>query len=374
MAKRYKKRKDGRYATNVTVGRDYNTGNPIIVKVYGTTIEELENNKAIVKSDYLKGNNIITKKVIFHDYASRWLALKKPYIANKTYDMYASILKLHVGFIDDRDMKTIIKFDIQNLINQTIDKPRTCKKIQVTLNQIFESALQDNVVNRNPCKGITLPKYKPKEKRHLTPLEDYLSDITEFTDREKAFILLLKWCGFRKEEALALRKDDFSIKKRIVTVNHAVEFIHNQPYLKSPKSDAGYRDLPLLDQCFSFISYYLSTLNTPYLFSSLRSGELISEQSYKKMWESIIKKMNMKVKELGYNEEINTLTPHIFRHNYACMLEKADIPLKERQYLMGHSSIVITMDTYTHTKLEDMRAPLLLDNYFKNNPPKLTPN
>ena len=64
-----------------TVGRDYNTGDPIIIKVYGTTIEELENKKAMVKSDYLKGNNIITRKVIFHDYAQRWLESKKLYIA-----------------------------------------------------------------------------------------------------------------------------------------------------------------------------------------------------------------------------------------------------------------------------------------------------
>lgn len=40
MANRYKKGR--RYATNVTVGRGYNTGNPIVVKIYGTTIEELE--------------------------------------------------------------------------------------------------------------------------------------------------------------------------------------------------------------------------------------------------------------------------------------------------------------------------------------------
>ena len=367
MAKRYKKRKDGRYATNVTVGRDYNTGDPIIIKVYGTTIEELENKKAMVKSDYLKGNNIITRKVIFHDYAQRWLESKKLYIAHKTYMMYESVLKLHVDLIDDQDMKTIIKFDIQNLINQKTHIPRTCKIIMVTLNQIFDSAYQDNIVFRNPCKGVMLPKYKSKKKRALTPQEDILSDVTEFTDREKAFILLTKWCGLRDEEVLALMSGDFDLTKRIVTIHNAVEFINNQPHMKEVKTDAGDRIIPLIDKCFPFLSYYLTSLKTPYLFTSLRSGQWISQQSFKRMWESILKKMNKKADELGYSH-LKELTPYTFRHNFATMLDKAGVPLKERQYLMGHASVVITMDTYTHPDVENLKATKLLNNYTENMP------
>lgn len=152
-----------------------------------------------------------------------------------------------------------------------------------------------------------------------------------------------------------------------------VEFINNQPSMKETKSDSGERDIPLIDQCFPFLSYYLTTLKTQYLFTSIKSGEWITQQSFKKMWESIIKKMNKKAVELEYDEFIDSLTPHIFRHNYATLLDKAGVPLKERQYLMGHASVVITMDTYTHPDTDNMKAPLLLDNYIKNTSNSLTP-
>ena len=362
MAKRYKKRKDGRYATNVTVGRDYVTGDPIKITVYGKSIEEIENNKALIKSDYLKGNNIITKNVKFLHYANQWLESKKPFLANKTYQMYDSAIHVYCKPLFSLDMKRIIRFDIQNLINMNLDKPRTCIKIHNTLHQIFEIALIDNIVNRNPCKGVQLPQYKSKTKRPLTHQEDVLSDVTTFTDRETAFILLVKWCGLRVEEVLALTVNDFNLAKRIVSIRNAVEFINNKPHMKKTKSDSGERDIPLLDECLSFISYYLTTLESPYLFTSIKSKQWISQQSFRKMWESIIKKMNKKADELNYSHP-NGLTPYTFRHNYATMLDKADVPLKERQYLMGHANVTMTMNTYTHVDAAHLRATELLNNY-----------
>lgn len=84
--------------------------------------------------------------------------------------------------------------------------------------------------------------------------------------------------------------------------------------------------------------------------------------------------MNNKARYLKFDCTIDSLTPHIFRHNFATMLDKAGVPLKERQYLMGHASVVIIMDTYTHPDIDNMKAPILLNNYTENKSGYLTPN
>lgn len=359
---KYTKRKDGRYSTSISVGVDVKTGKPITIKIYAKTISELEEKKSLIKSDYSKGNNIITKKIIFNNYASNWLKSRKPFVAHATYVMYDQILRLYVDEINYLEMKSITRYDIQNIINNQIDKPRTCKKIKVTLNQIFESAYLENIVNRNPTKKIELPKYAPTNKRALTYEEDILSDITNFTDREKAYVLLLKWFGLRKEEALALTIDDFDFKSRSLSVNKAVEFIHNKPIIKDVKSKSSNRLIPIVDKCYDFLKYYVGNLKQQFLFTSLTNNRLISESSFQRMFQQIILKMNNNANKLGYHEIVG-LSSHTFRHNYASMLYENNIPLKETQYLLGHASINVTMDIYTHLDEKSMKMNKLLSSF-----------
>lgn len=360
---KYTKRADGRYYTTISVGKDIKTGNPIKVTVYGKTEAELDNNKAMIKADYLSGRNIITKKILFQEYALKWLNMKKKHVSYKTWEMYDSAIRLYVDDIKLSSMKEISRFDIQQLIDKQLDKPRTCKKIAVTLNQIFEAAILDDIIFKNPVKGVLLPEYKSKKKRPLTELENTLSEVANFTDREKAYILLIKWCGLRKEEALALEINKFDFKKNTVLIDQAVSFINNKPIIKETKSDAGVRILPLVPSVLSFVKYYISNLSGNYLFTSIRSQELITEQSFKRMWESIIKKMNEKAVELKYKEKVKGLTSHIFRHNFATVLFQAGVPIKEAQYLLGHSSINVTMDIYTHIDPDKLKATDILNKF-----------
>lgn len=362
MAK-YKKRKDGRYKTSVTVGKDWETGKTIKIQICAKTIQELEGKKANVVSDYNNGRNMITKKVMFKEYAIKWLSNKKPHVEHATYLMYESTIRLHTSQISACNIKEISKSDIQELINSKMDKPRTCKKIKVTLNQIFESALDDNICLRNPCKNVILPKYEPAKKRPLTSFEDTLSNITEFSDRENAFVLLMKWCGLRPEEVLALMKTDFNLENKTVTITNAIEFINNRPHIKETKTKKSKRTIPLIGACQTFIPYYLSNLSTDYLFTSVTTQELITDSSYRRMWQTIIRKMNKKAKELKLEEDASNLTPYIFRHNYATILARLNVSDREIQYLMGHTSIQTTNNWYIHMDPSNLKATQILDKY-----------
>ncbi len=88
----------------------------------------------------------------------------------------------------------------------------------------------------------------------------------------------------------------------------------------------------------------------------------MSRSSFRRFWDNIIDKLNIaaggtkyKRKELQSDESTKPLklisddiTPHLFRHTYATNLYYAGIDIKTAQYLLGHSSIQMTMDVYTH--------------------------
>ena len=60
------------------------------------------------------------------------------------------------------------------------------------------------------------------------------------------------------------------------------------------------------------------------------------------------------------------ITPHMFRHTYATSLYYSGVDIKTAQYLLGHSSIQMTLDVYTHLdneKITDSKAKL--DAFFK---------
>ena len=59
-----------------------------------------------------------------------------------------------------------------------------------------------------------------------------------------------------------------------------------------------------------------------------------------------------------YKEQMPNITPHVCRHTYCSNMAKAGMNPKTLQYLMGHSDITVTLDTYTHLGLEDAAEEL----------------
>lgn len=359
MARKYTKRKDGRYCTHVDLGKT-DDGKRNRVTLYANTIAELDLLRADALLNANKGTLTKQKNLLFEEYKNSWFNAKMVALEHATILMYKNALN-HCTPLNNIPIFSITKSDVQEIINANSSKPRTCQKIKITLNQIFNSAVEDEIIFKNPCNNLNLPKYTKKEKRALTDNENKLSELADLSPREECFIRLVKYYGLRKEEALALTKTDFNFKLNTININKAIVFISNQPVIKSTKSKAGNRILRILSNDILFFKSYLDIIDSDYLFTSIKTNELLSSISYRRMFESIINKMNKKADELNSEyiisnpiytklpfQHISGLTAHIFRHNYCTTLYHADIKIKEAAYLMGHSSTKVTMEVYTH--------------------------
>jgi len=233
---KYRKRKDGRYGTYVTIGYD-DEGKRIRRPVYGSTIKELEAKLADFRSLQNKGVVISDNKTTLAEWAVKWLAAYKQGVSYNTYEMYRSCVENHIVKSDVAKL-SLIKIknsDLQKLINekQADGLTRTVDIIVLSLKQIFNKAIKNNMLYINPADDLSKPANKAKQKRALTDTENKTIEKASLSDKQRAFVYLGKYAGLRRGEILALTKGDFDLKERTITINKTVIFKVNEGEIKS---------------------------------------------------------------------------------------------------------------------------------------------
>lgn len=345
---RYRKRKDGRYETKIEVGKDA-YGRRIRETVYARTIEEIENKIAELKHSINAKTYVKKNTTTFQQYSEKFLREKEVSSETLTYKMYETIVSKYGKDLADRKLSAIKRQDIQQIINENKSKARTCEKIKIVFNCIFEKAILDGEISRNPCKGLELPRYQAAEKRPLTDTEKILINLADFTDKQRVFVLIGQYYGLRKSEIIALRKDSFDFHKNLLYVNRATEFIHEKPREKDTKNHET-RTLRMIPAHADQIQRFIESLpddQEPHIFRCEDNDSWMDASSFRRMWKQIVQKMTDTAKENGLPAPQN-LTCHVLRHEFCTSLYYMGIDLREAQRLTGHKTLTVLSDIYVH--------------------------
>ena len=294
----------------------------------------------------------------FYEYALQWLSVAKASREKNTQFMYENAIRVHLSFLDDVKISDIRHSHFQQAINQQSDHPRTCEVIAMTFKQVVKSAVRDRLLPRNALddilSDISMPVKKKSEKRPLTELEKEAVRKVKLNPRKLSFLLVLYYCGLRREEALALTASDFDWTHKVVRIRRVIIFVGNNPELKDyPKSANGLRDVPLPDALIEKIREYVDS-TYGFLFRG-RNAEMMTLSAYVKMWDSVVTALNVAV---GYNpnakknrmeKPIQDLTAHIFRHNYCTELcyQIPAISTKMIARILGDTEKMV-LDVYSH--------------------------
>lgn len=356
---KYKKHTDGLCKTTVSTKKYDDDGNLIVIPLSARTSRELEEKVGEVKTRLKLGIYANDGKMTFERYAWHWYDTYHKHAGGKTAEKYCGIIKNHLTDIYDIRLSEITRSDIQKLINAQEGHPDTQRMIKITVNQILESAIDDELLYKNVCRKIKLPAqdtknaHRPLTEREKSIIAD-LKSKKSFTDMEQLYIDTLYVSGLRPEEALALTYSD--IQNCVIDVNKALTWTGGKN-IKPPKSKAGFRRIDIPQWYQDEVTDYRKSHNTLYIFTG-KNGNLISQSTYRRFWNSIYNKINTSMggtpKIMRGNRVIETgiaatdLTPYVFRHNYCTMLYYLKIDIKEAARIMGHSNIRITLDIYTH--------------------------
>lgn len=353
----YTTRKDGRLMKKVMID-----GKPVYL--YSKDPDDLEKQYIEIKYKSNTGIAIEDNSINMKDWSKEWLKLYKKDKEEATIKMYEQVINNYIipklGFIKLKNLK---QKNIIELLNDMEEKGITRRKdiVLLTINQILDKAIENDYIYKNVAKGIKIKKHKSPEKVPLS--NNLITEIQNLAQNDsRAFMLLFMiYTGLRKEEIVPLQYKDIDLETKFITINKAVNFIHNTPKLKTTKNGSE-RKVPILNIIFDKLSTLKSQhKDTDYVFPN-NLGKMMSDTTIKRQIKYVINILNKnKEKREKQNNPDFKLTDenkiyftyHQLRHTYVCILHKAGVDLKEAQYFTGHKTIQILLDIYTHLDEED---------------------
>lgn len=314
-----KKRKDGRYVKRVTLE------DGTIKDFYGETEKE-------VYSKILNFDTQKEKGIKFKTAAEEWRASSEASLTYNTYECYRKPLSDVLERFGERYIKEISPHEINAYLLYLAERKlahQTVKLRLIVLNRIFKYSIGAGYLTLNPAADISVPRTLKKSKREMPLEEDIKKAEKQPENMFQLFAYLLLYTGCRRGEALALTWDDIDFDNNLIYINKQLQFQSNKPVIENfTKSKAGIRTVPMLENLRAALLPFKK--NSGYVFSVNRN--LLTSKQFRDGWKS-----------LGFSS-----TPHQFRHAYATTLYNAKIDAKTAQSLLGHSSVSVTLDVYTH--------------------------
>ena len=344
----------------ISLGRDEN-GKLIRKSIRGKTKVEIEKKIFQVRQQYLQSQAARpTNDITLITFARRWLNTEKQHAAINTRAMYSNVIEKHLApELDELYFSEITQNDLQGIINMNFRKYETCNKIKLTLRQIYESAKDNEItVHRSVnLKKLVIPKKEKNEKRALTEEEKQALTSADLNDKQRAFTGILYYCGLRREEALALDVKSIDLKSKVIKVSHALVFDGNAPKIERTKNTYSNRSVPIPSKFEPFLREYVKDKSG--LLFTMTDGSPMTQSSFVKFWMGIQKALSEKA------STADTLTPHIFRHNYATQLYYSEISIKKAAQLMGHANTNMIMQIYAHLDELKENTAEKLDRVFE---------
>ncbi|MGH3971451.1 MAG: site-specific integrase, partial [Mycobacterium sp.] len=164
--------------------------------------------------------------------------------------------------------------------------------------------------------------------------------------RDRFLLSLLRGTGLRIGEALGLRHEDLDARRRMVA-------IRPRSNVNRARAKTWSREVPADAELFRLYSDYLheeyGTLDCDYVFVNLWGAPVGAPMSYASV-DRLVRRLRTRTGIM--------FSPHLFRHSYATGLLRRGVGAEIVQQLLGHSSISVTVDTYSHLGIEDARREL----------------
>lgn len=364
-------RANGKYRGRfLYAGEEYSIVNENLDKL----ILELEDLRYEVRHG-LKGKG---SNVTVDEWFSVWLGIhKKKRIKESTMVRYSDFYHRYIQkVIGKRRIGDLRLITLERIFQDMADMDYSTKTIRDTyniLNAMCKYAIHNRLISYNPCEGIELPKTKKKAIRVLTIAEQKEVSLHAKGRIYENLIYVALGTGMRGGELLGLTWDDVDFFRKEITVNKTLVHIKNmetQKYVfkyQTPKTENGVRVIPMQDSVYKALkkqriqlkemqmaaSEWVPLAGFENLIFTGKAGKPITEHSFQVSLDWIEKAINKtRMLEAQKNNEeyepIPHFYPHAFRHTFATRCFEAGIEAKVVQGYLGHASIAITLDLYTH--------------------------
>ena len=152
----------------------------------------------------------------------------------------------------------------------------------------LNSAIEDNLLSKNPAKSVRLTMSKKKTERLPISKEEAAAleaNLHLLEGKDLLLLAILLYTGVRRGEMLGLRWEDIDFEHKLIHVRRQITFINNRPVEKLTKSKAGLREVPLLPELEQILRNHMPA-NDALAQYVVDGEEALSERSFRNTWKS----------------------------------------------------------------------------------------
>ena len=251
----------------------------------------------------------------------------------------------------------------------------TIHSVRGVLRPAFKMAVDDDLIRKNPFdfQLVTVVVNDSVTREAITRKQERA--FLEFVKNDKHFskyyegIYILFHTGLRISEFVGLTINDIDFENDVIKIDHQLLRKRNMEYIiETTKTNSGTRLVPMtaeVKECFKrIIENRKSPRKEPVVYGKRKKaykGFLYLDKNNMPMvalhWEKYFQHICQKYNSI-YKEEMPKVTPHVCRHTFCSNMAKAGTNPKTLQKIMGHSDIGVTLNTYTHLGVDDIKSEM----------------
>lgn len=244
----------------------------------------------------------------------------------------------------------------------------TIHSVRGVVRPAFEMAVQDDLIRKNPF-GFELATVVVNDsvtREAITRAQEraFLKFIQADNCYRKYYdgIYILFHTGLRISEFCGLTISDIDFQNKRIRVDHQLQRKRDMEYIiEDTKTKSGERYVPMSQQVVECFRRVIANRKTPKQEPMIDgyTGFLFLDKNGMPMvalhWEHYFKHILNKYNSI-YKVQLPKITPHVCRHTFCSNMAKSGMSPKTLQYIMGHSDISVTLNTYTHLTFDDAKA------------------
>lgn len=376
----HRETKRGYWVAEISIGEDLKTGKRIRRKRYCKTKAEARKALESLKLKYAGVTQIDAEHITVGEWMEKWfLTYSAPKLRENTQNSYRQIIDIIQHTLGSIKLDQLTAYDIQRVIFTDLKrKYRTAKYVRLLLTAAMRRAVTNGLLSRTPCVDIELPP-KPEKRPFVKPTQEEWQ--TLLTAESSCYcwrmILLTEYVtGCRISEILALRWEDYEpihgaggeLIGGILHIRHALirggrrqdgakrngNLLH-ELILAPTKTEESRRDLPVpVEYCRELNAYRKQQLALrlargewphPESIITTNTGDYLSPATFSSLFCAMRKRLGIRS------------TFHMLRHDMASRMKASGMfDMKDIQEQLGHSTVQVTMDIYTHIEEDEKNA------------------
>ena len=246
----------------------------------------------------------------------------------------------------------------------------TIHSVRGVVRPAFQMAVDDDLIRKNPFEfqlctvvvndSVTREAITRKQERKFL---EFIKNDEHYKRYYDGMFILFK-TGLRISEFCGLTLSDIDFEEKQISVNHQLQRTRDMKYvIEDTKTSSGTRIIPMTEEVYECFKRIVENRKKPkkepvidgykgFLFLDKKDMPEVALH-WEKHFEWALAKHNR-----IYKEQLPKITPHVCRHTYCSNMAKSGMNPKTLQYLMGHSDIGVTLNTYTHLGAEDAKEEL----------------